>query len=498
MSMNRNVIHRTGTISLLLACLVAQACSTDNKAPTDPIEPAPTSGSLELTIEETGMRPDTDGYDVAITLATQAGPLVHPVQQGAGSLLLSDLPPGRHLLRIQGLAAHCSITGTDQRSFLVEAGETTQLTVEVLCPGPGAVLVKTVTRGRDVGAGPYTLTIAGESTLTRSIGLNDSLLIGEEDLPAGPRWRVRLNVVPDNCWVNIPPEEVRPLRGQTFRVEYEVACIPRSTQMAYRFGNEVYLARGTEALSLSSGFFAPALGSSLSPDRSRVVLSTPGGPVDEGPALILVNADGTGTRWLTSDVAPVFVGPQAWSPDGSRIVFWREGESFGLGDIYVMNADGGGETRLTHDGMNTSPAWSPDGTTIAFCKAWVFDDFDVYFDVYRMSAVDGSGATEVIKDGCDPTWSPDGSRIAFTDFSLFQANSDIAVVRADGSGLVQLHPGGVISDQQASRGPIWSPDGSQIAYSGGSRGNRIWIVDFDGSAFGEAFPYRFGSAPSWR
>ncbi|HET6363138.1 MAG TPA: hypothetical protein VFH11_13940 [Gemmatimonadota bacterium] len=488
--------------SLLLASLLSfgllMSCSNDSEGPTDPIERVATTGSVELTIEETGSRPDTDGYDVTISLATQGGPLVRSVQQGGGPLLVADLPLGRHLLRIEGLAAHCSVTGTHPRSFLVEAGRTTKLAVGVSCPGPGAVLVKTVTRGRDVGAGPYTVTIAGETTQTHSIGTNDSLLIAEEDLPAGARWRVRLNVVPDNCWVNIPPEEVRPLRGLTFRIEYEVACIPRSSQMAYRLGNEIYLARGMEALSLSSGFFAPALGSSLSPDRSRVVFSTPGDPVNEGPALILVNADGTGTKWLTSDDAPVFVGPQAWSPAGSRIVFWKAGESFGLGDIYVMNADGGGAIRLTHDGMNTSPAWSPDGTTIAFCKAWVFDAIDVYFDIYRMNAVDGSGATEVVKNSCDPAWSPDGSRIAFTDFSLFQVNPDIAVVRTDGSGFVRLHPPGVISDQQASRGPVWSPDGSQIAYSGGRTGSRIWIVDISGSAFGEAFPYRFGSAPSWR
>jgi TolB protein len=60
----------------------------------------------------------------------------------------------------------------------------------------------------------------------------------------------------------------------------------------------------------------------------------------------------------------------AWSPDGSRIVFLRGHELRTLfvgapekssrGEIYVMNADGTGVTRLTHNGVGEgSPAWQP-------------------------------------------------------------------------------------------------------------------------------------------
>ncbi len=52
-----------------------------------------------------------------------------------------------------------------------------------------------------------------------------------------------------------------------------------------------------------------------------------------------------------------------------------------------------------------------------------------------------------------PVWSPDGSRIAFS-------NGHIYVVNADGSGLTQLTSGAGV-DQW----PSWSPDGSTIAYS---------------------------------
>jgi dipeptidyl aminopeptidase/acylaminoacyl peptidase len=54
-------------------------------------------------------------------------------------------------------------------------------------------------------------------------------------------------------------------------------------------------------------------------------------------------------------------------PDGGRIAY--SSLATGAGDIYVMNADGTGQTRLTSDpGREIGPAWSPDGTRIAFLR----------------------------------------------------------------------------------------------------------------------------------
>ena len=58
-------------------------------------------------------------------------------------------------------------------------------------------------------------------------------------------------------------------------------------------------------------------------------------------------------------------GSPAWSPDGRRIAFasTRDGNR----EIYVMNADGSGVTRLTdNDADDGYPSWSPDGRRIAF------------------------------------------------------------------------------------------------------------------------------------
>jgi carboxyl-terminal processing protease len=71
-----------------------------------------------------------------------------------------------------------------------------------------------------------------------------------------------------------------------------------------------------------------------------------------------------GTVWIAAqrnDTDP------SWSPDGHKIVFTSDRGSGA--DIYVMNADGTGERRLTNDQPGQgAPFWSPDGSTIAFTK----------------------------------------------------------------------------------------------------------------------------------
>ena len=59
-------------------------------------------------------------------------------------------------------------------------------------------------------------------------------------------------------------------------------------------------------------------------------------------------------------------------------------------DIYVINLDGSGETRLTDDpAWDWHPAWSPDGTRIAFES-----DRDGDLEIFVMNA-DGSGLTQL-------------------------------------------------------------------------------------------------------
>jgi Tol biopolymer transport system component len=186
----------------------------------------------------------------------------------------------------------------------------------------------------------------------------------------------------------------------------------------------------------------------------------------------VISADGSGQVNLTNN--PAFDGDQpAWSPDGARIAFVSRRD--GKDEIYVMGANGLNQVNLSNNAaLDGGPAWSPDGTKIAF-----FSDRDgpgqPYigpFQVYVMNA-DGSGVTRLTHDSAsdvEATWSPHGSKIAFVSGTA--QGAQIRVMNADGSGVVAL-----TSASQDDGEPAWSPDGSKIAFSNG----QLQVMKADGT-----------------
>ncbi len=211
-----------------------------------------------------------------------------------------------------------------------------------------------------------------------------------------------------------------------------------------------------------------------SPNSQTVTLGSPTGPgsavqfdiscssvtqlafvstADGNPEIYVINSNGTGSTRLTahpaSDVNP------AWSPDGAKIAFQSDRD--GSVQIYVMNSDGSNPVPLTAvAGGNFRPAWSPDGTRIAFASKR-----DGNGEIYLMNG-DGTGGlvnlTNHTADDGDPAWSPDGTKIAF------QSNRDgypaIYVMNQDGSGVTKL-----TNPEFGDGEPVWSPDGAMLAFS---------------------------------
>ncbi len=168
--------------------------------------------------------------------------------------------------------------------------------------------------------------------------------------------------------------------------------------------------------------------------------------------IYVMNADGSGQTNLTSNGAQDIY--PAWSSDGTKIAFTSSRD--GNGEIYVMNADGTGQTRLTNNGViDYYPTWSPDGTKIAFAT----DRTGFNYEIYVMNA-DGSAQTNLSNSPYYedyPAWSPDGTKIAF--ISNRTGGFQVYVMNADGSGQTNVTNSGL-----DDRLPAWSPDGLKIAF----------------------------------
>ncbi|WP_419930290.1 hypothetical protein [Candidatus Poriferisocius sp.] len=209
--------------------------------------------------------------------------------------------------------------------------------------------------------------------------------------------------------------------------------------------------------------------------------------------LWLMNADGTNRNHLAN-----IVGERgySWSPNGSQIAYYKVTRNplfpqvmDQATEIWVANADGSNARKLSDIDSVYGPIWSPDGTRLAVelisrgtnhKEIWVLD-----VDGTNERKITGSQSVYDLSKGHRAfgfAWAPDSMSIAFIDF---QEESDVlVVVDVDGSNRRQLVELGATRSA-----PVWSPDGTRIAYSAGRfdpvlnsyTSGGLWIVRIDDS-----------------
>ena len=200
----------------------------------------------------------------------------------------------------------------------------------------------------------------------------------------------------------------------------------------------------------------------FSPDASRITFGRCFGTCQ----VVVINADGSGERVVVNDGFP-----GAWSPDGNRIAL---GGSAGTGieGIYVVNVDGSGLTRVAD--LQYVTDWSPDGRQLL-----LGNDSYGNFEIFALN-LDNGGMTRLTNNpGNDggAKWSPDGTRIAFNS-DRDGGDFDVFVMNADGSGVTALTQNDGVSDAVGE----WSPDGTQLAFSSDRDGDgEIFVMNADGT-----------------
>lgn len=132
-------------------------------------------------------------------------------------------------------------------------------------------------------------------------------------------------------------------------------------------------------------------------------------------SIYVMNTNGSTARKLAPDLRDSVVEP-AWSPNGRRIAF-SSNWSMAKAEIYTVDAAGGAPVRLTKNRVfDGSPSWSPDGRSIAFVRSTGKGGTCANCpptrlgpaEIYLINA-DGTGLTRLTHNGVgegSPAWQP--------------------------------------------------------------------------------------------
>ena len=218
---------------------------------------------------------------------------------------------------------------------------------------------------------------------------------------------------------------------------------------------------------------------------------------DEHMDIFTARRDGTKLRQLTK--SPGYDAEGSYSPDGKHIVFCSLRDAYPtnklsatelrqltvdpsyFGEIYLMNADGSGQKRLTFTpGYDGGPFFSPDGQRILWRR---FETNGVTADVFTMK-LDGTDEHRLTSFGAmswAPMFHPSGKYVIFTANKLGFANFELFIVDPLGT----REPVRVTFTDGFDGLPVFSPDGKQLCWTSGRTADgksQLFLADWNHEA----------------
>jgi dipeptidyl aminopeptidase/acylaminoacyl peptidase len=226
--------------------------------------------------------------------------------------------------------------------------------------------------------------------------------------------------------------------------------------------------------------------------------------IASGGPIYVINADGTGLRYLTTGMDPQL------SPDGTQVAFTRWWPEY---ELLTINIDGTGERSWAKGWRQMkSPTWSADGNSLIF--SWLISSRDEEIERINLADAARSGlnirvpriAREVeVKNGIltykippDAEWNLKkidlatgqlqdlpGGKYAYSP-TAHPTNAQEVIYTAADSGLGQLdlanNSARPITTETRDRAPVFSPDGQRLAVSFWQDGNwEVYTLNSDGS-----------------
>lgn len=240
-----------------------------------------------------------------------------------------------------------------------------------------------------------------------------------------------------------------------------------------------------------------------SPDGTTLVFTTRGG--DSEPLYEYDLATDTARQLFDCDDPCLGDDEPAYSPDGTHVAFIRASAPFVASaalagaevpsdcGLWIGNVSSGEVRQVT---TNTDPAcdreygvrWSPDGSKLAYWR----DPYEAgqptgtYVVVFDLESATETVLTDPADNLAEPDWSPDGEWLVVDSYPIYEfetapAGSNLYRMHPDGTGLEQLT---YFDRSRRAAQPRYTPDGRWILFTvqddDRPSTRSTWIVPADG------------------